>query len=493
METGIYIRVSTEEQAQEGFSIRGQEEKLKDYTRIKDWSLYNLYIDEGISGKNIQDRPAIGRLIADVKAGYIQNVLVYKIDRLTRSTSDLVFLVELFNKYHCSFNSLMESIDTQTASGRMFIKIIGIFAEFERENIIERVKMGRDRKVKEGYSLCSSHASYGYDREPGKKVQTVNEEEAAVVREIFDKFVGEGMSLNSIVRLLNLRKIPSKKGKLWDRKNLKNILTNANYIGKVRHFIDDQDNYVELDGLHEPIISQELFEEAASLAAKNQATSSTKKPVEHNYYLGFLYCAKCGGKLSTHNRKTKLKDGGFNYHCSYRCQNNVVNGGCEMGGDIGHKKIETAFLEYIDRIADLVVADEIELEDTSIADRKNDTLMEEYAEKLKGLDKRSREIMDSYCDGGIDFESYRHMKNKLDTDRELIRAELAKFKNESNPEETLSRADIITSIRENWELLTDQEKRQFLLRFVNRITVEKISMNGARRSVANIVNIAFFG
>lgn len=210
METGIYIRVSTEEQAQEGFSIRGQEEKLKDYTRIKDWSLYDLYIDEGISGKNIKDRPAVNRLIADVKAGRITNVLVYKIDRLTRSTSDLVFLIELFNRYDCSFNSLMESIDTRTASGRMFIKIIGIFAEFERENIIERVKMGRDRKVKEGYSLCSSHASYGYDREPGKKVQTINEEEAAIVREIFEKFVNEGMSLNRIVRFLNLRKIPSK-------------------------------------------------------------------------------------------------------------------------------------------------------------------------------------------------------------------------------------------------------------------------------------------
>lgn len=153
METGIYIRVSTEEQVQEGFSIRGQEEKLRDYVRIKDWSLFDLYIDEGISGKNIKDRPAVNRLIEDVKAGRVKNVLVYKIDRLTRSTSDLVFLVDLFNKYSCAFNSLMESIDTQTPSGRMFIKIIGIFAEFERENIIERVKMGRDRKVKEGYSL----------------------------------------------------------------------------------------------------------------------------------------------------------------------------------------------------------------------------------------------------------------------------------------------------------------------------------------------------
>lgn len=491
METGIYIRVSTEEQVQEGFSIRGQEEKLRDYVRIKDWSLFDLYIDEGISGKNIKDRPAVNRLIEDVKAGRVKNVLVYKIDRLTRSTSDLVFLVDLFNKYSCAFNSLMESIDTQTPSGRMFIKIIGIFAEFERENIIERVKMGRDRKVKEGYSLCSSHASYGYDREPGKKVQTINEEEAVIVREIFDRFVNENMSMNSIVRLLNLRKIPSKKGKLWDRKNLKNLLTNASYIGKVRHFIDDEEHYVELEGLHEPIISEELFEQAASLAEKNKAISSTKKPVEQNYYLGFLYCAKCGGKLSTHNRKTKLKDGSFKYHCSYRCQNNVVGGGCDMSGDINHKKVETAFLSYIDRIADLSVTDEIEWEQIETVHQKSDELIQSYTDKLQSLERRHREIMDSYCDGGIDFESYRHMKNKLDSDKALIHAELAKLENESNPEEALSHADIITNIHENWELLTDREKRLFLLQFVKRIVIENVKLDGARRSEARIVKVEF--
>ena len=173
METAIYVRVSTEEQVKEGYSIRGQEQKLKDYARIKDWQIYDIYIDEGISGKNITARPEINRLIEDVKQGNVKNVLVFKIDRLTRSTSDLIYLIDLFNEYNCAFNSLMESIDTQTASGRMFLKIIGIFAEFERENISERITLGRERKVKEGYSLCSHTASYGYDRPKGRKIQTI--------------------------------------------------------------------------------------------------------------------------------------------------------------------------------------------------------------------------------------------------------------------------------------------------------------------------------
>lgn len=112
METAIYVRVSTEEQAQEGFYIRAQKQKLKEYANVKDWSIYNVYLDEGISGKNITERPAINRMIEDIKSGHVKNVLVFKIDRLTRSTADLVYLIDLFKEYGCSFNSLTESIDT---------------------------------------------------------------------------------------------------------------------------------------------------------------------------------------------------------------------------------------------------------------------------------------------------------------------------------------------------------------------------------------------
>jgi site-specific DNA recombinase len=119
----VYCRVSTEEQAKEGFSIRAQQDKLKDYIKIKGWELEGIYIDDGISGKNITDRPEVNRLISDVVKGNVENVLVFKIDRLTRSTKDLISLMDLFNEKKCAFNSLMESIDTHTPSGRMFIKV----------------------------------------------------------------------------------------------------------------------------------------------------------------------------------------------------------------------------------------------------------------------------------------------------------------------------------------------------------------------------------
>lgn len=158
------MRVSTEEQAQEGFSVRAQTEKLKAYALLKDWEIYDIYADEGISGKNIVDRPAINRLIEDIQDGNVNNVLVFKVDRLTRSTKDLIELVELFEQQACAFNSLTESIDTDTPSGRMFLKIIGIFAEFERENLVTRLKLGFERKVKEGYTLANYSLSYGYSK-----------------------------------------------------------------------------------------------------------------------------------------------------------------------------------------------------------------------------------------------------------------------------------------------------------------------------------------
>ena len=112
MKTGIYIRVSTEDQAKDGFSISAQKEKLIKYAEINDWDVYDLYIDDGISGKNLTDRPEINRLLKDVETGNINNVLIYKLDRLTRSVKDLIYLIEFFENHNCTFNSQTEKIDT---------------------------------------------------------------------------------------------------------------------------------------------------------------------------------------------------------------------------------------------------------------------------------------------------------------------------------------------------------------------------------------------
>ena len=247
METAIYGRVSTEEQALEGFSIRGQTEKLKAYVSAKSWAVYDVYLDEGISGKNITERPAINRMIDDIKAGKVKNVLVFKLDRLTRSVADLVQLIDLFKEYDCAFNSLSESIDTSTASGRMFIKIIGIFAEFERENIGERVRLGKERKAREGYTTASRFLSYGYDRDLGERVQRINETQAAVVRRIFDMYVNQNSSMAQIAKTLNKENIRSRTGAAWSTGSIKSLLENCNYVGRVRYGTEQPNRFFECE------------------------------------------------------------------------------------------------------------------------------------------------------------------------------------------------------------------------------------------------------
>jgi len=484
METGIYVRVSTEEQAQEGFSIRGQQQKLKDYALIKDWSIYKIYADEGISGKNITERPAVNELIEDIKAGHVKNVLVFKIDRLTRSTADLLYLVELFNQYDCAFNSLMESIDTQTASGRMFLKIIGIFAEFERENIVERVTLGNERKAREGYTLASWRISYGYDRPKGQEIQTINKAESVIVREIFEMYVRQGMSITGIARALNLRGVPTKEGSTWSNATVKSVLTNHTYIGKVRYHIVDKKTSAIYDGLHEAIISEELFDEAQELIAKNVRNAPTKRPREKSYFTGMLLCAKCKNRFFPHTNREYIR-----YLCTGK-RFALCN-----ASSMDHRNVETAFSEYIEKIQTLSEIDAVEIKKQEEVRQEAQQAIQAYQEKQQQLKRREKEIMQLYVHNEIEFDAYKAMKKQIANDLEVVQKEIARLDVlvEKEKEPTLKREEIIADLKQNWEALTPTERRQFLVRFVKSIYVVNEIPEGKRIGTVRIIDVEFHG
>ena len=484
METAIYIRVSTEEQAQEGFSIRAQEQKLKDFARIKDWSIYKIYMDEGISGKNLVDRPAMQEMLADIESGAVKNVLVFKIDRLTRSTADLIYLIDLFNTHDCAFNSLTESIDTQTASGRMFLKIIGIFAEFERENIIERVKVGIERKVREGYAI-GGNTSYGYDRPKDQKIQTINEEEAEIVREVFDMFINQGVGINDIARRLNVRKVPTKQDVTWGSTSIRRLLANCNYVGNVRHHVRDEKNEYSVEGLHAPIISQQQFDIAQKLLANNRRAAPRKAPRDDNYFSGFLTCGVCGYKMVTHNIYKTLADGTEAVTGSYRCQNKTF--GVCRSSSISHKKLEQAFEEYINHIPDLDVS-ENELQLEAQKKQENEAQIKAYQDKQRQLEAKEREALSLYVANEMAFESYREIKRMVDKEKGIISAELEKLQS-ANTEPVLNKADVILNFRENWSLLSASQRRQFLLQFMENITIISNKAEGEHFSTVRILDV----
>ena len=491
METGIYVRVSTEEQVKEGYSIRAQEQKLKDYARIKDWQIYDVYIDEGISGKNITARPEINRLIDDVKNGKVKNVLVFKIDRLTRSTSDLIYLVDLFNERDCAFNSLMESIDTLTASGRMFLKIIGIFAEFERENIAERIILGRERKVNEGYTLCSHTASYGYDRPNGQKIQTIIESEAQIVREIFEWYANQGVNITEIARRLRLRNVPTKQGGKWATNGVRNILKNSNYMGDVRHHYQDKERAYTVTGQHEQIITQEIFDKAQHKLNKNPRISPRRQPKEENYFAGFLVCAQCGSKLHPHNIYRRQPDGTLRFLGNYGCGNTEVDA-CDAS-EISAIKLEKAFREYIAGIADFEVDNAVQLCEQEQEKKKRRELIATYEEKMSQLETKGHEAVDFYVRNVFSVTEYRSVKRRIDDDKQTISAELERLRVEDE-EIVDNKLEIAKSFHENWGKLSDLEKRQFLMQFVERIVVEnkKIGqIKGRIKRNVEILDVAF--
>lgn len=486
METGLYVRVSTEEQAMEGYSVRGQVEKLQAYVSAKSWSIFDVYLDEGISGKNITQRPAINRLIEDIKAGRVKNVLVYKLDRLTRSVADLVYLIDLFNESGCAFNSLSESIDTSTASGRMFIKIIGIFAEFERENIGERVRLGKERKAKEGYTTSCAITCYGYQRGKGEKVQEIVEAEAATVRRMFDLYVHQNLSLSRIAKTLNVERIPSKQNSVWNAASVGAVLRNCNYIGNVRYAMDTPERYFEAEGRHEAIISEELFKEAQILLEQNKRAAPTNKPVEQNYFAGLVFCGLCGRKRKSHTSKITDGKGEHRFICTGR-----VPKLCDAKS-IAASKLEREVAAYIAQLAGAAP----DVDRAAQAQAAKQAAAEKIAQlqkQLAAFDDKEQEMLDSYIANQASFAEYRGVKARLDGERQRIAAEIERLTPSPTQQqiELKSREEILHAFNAQWGEFSEIEKRQFLVKYFRKIIVINHPVEGTCRGRCEITDIIF--
>jgi len=431
-------------------------------------------------------------MIEDIKAGCIKNVLVFKLDRLTRSVADLIFLIDIFNQNGCAFNSLMESLDTSTASGRMFIKIIGIFAEFERENIAERVRVGKERKAREGYANNSSNKSYGFDREKGELIQTINEEEAQNVRMIFDMYVNQGMSLSAIAKSFNMQKITSKKGSLWNAASIKGVLTNCNAMGNVRYCMNEPDRKFEAEGKHEAIITEELYNAAQILIKKNARTAPTKKPVQQNYFVNLLYCNECGEKLYTHNTVYSTKKNGKTKLFSFQCRKRSLKGGCNSK-NISAGKVENALIEYFMYYDEMFMSDRAEAARVEDEKQNNDNQIQCYRDRLKHFDNKAHEINSHYLNGNIEFDDYSSLTKQLESERTFLREEIEKLTDSQDSINSLANfyEEITASFLECWQGLTNGEKRLFLTNFIKKIIVSNEPQKESRFGITKIMGIEF--
>ena len=287
----LYVRVSTTSQLEEGYSIEEQKAKLESYCDIKDWHVYKVYTDGGFSGSTTE-RPALEQLIKDAQSKLFDTVLVYKLDRLSRSQKDTLYLIEdIFLKNNIEFVSLLENFDTSTPFGRAVIGLLSVFAQLEREQIKERMQLGKLGRAKAGKSMMWAKTSYGYNYDKETGSMTVNEYEALAVKEIFTSYLA-GMSITKLRDKIN-GEYP--KQPAWSYRTIRGILANPVYCGL------NQYKGQTFQGTHKPIISLVDFEQTQRELAKRQQTArelSNPRPFQAKYMLsGLAQCGHCHAPL----------------------------------------------------------------------------------------------------------------------------------------------------------------------------------------------------
>lgn len=412
----LYIRVSTTEQAEEGYSVGEQEAKLRAYCEAYGYKINKVCIDPGFSGATI-NRPALKELIADIKGRRCGRVLVWKLDRLSRSQKDtLILLEDVFMANGCDFVSLMESFDTSTAFGRCVIGILAAFAQMERENIKVRTMMGRIAKIKKGY-FSGSHCPVGYKFKEGTNELLVDPFYSSIVKEVYRLFLG-GTGLSAIGRAI-LEKYGDSSYDWAKNTAVRRILSNPVYMGKV------QLNGELYTGLHEALISETDWYMAAALLEHNRAINKRSYKfniagpgLADNLLTGLLFCGDCGARMYARKVSTKKK--------KYICHSVARTSAAMIKSDNCSNRLHPYTVEDLDG---LVIEEIKKLSlDRSAFDSMVDACADSGYSELPALQERVNEVekqtdrlLNLYQSGLVSLEEISDRLGSLKEEKEKLR------------------------------------------------------------------------
>lgn len=423
----LYVRVSTTSQLEEGYSIEEQKAKLESYCDIKDWHIYKVYTDGGFSGSTTE-RPALEQLIKDAQSKLFDTVLVYKLDRLSRSQKDTLYLIEdIFLKNNIEFVSLLENFDTSTPFGRAVIGLLSVFAQLEREQIKERMQLGKLGRAKAGKSMMWAKTSYGYDYNKDTGSMTINEYEALAVKEIFTSYLA-GMSITKLRDKIN-DEYP--KQPAWSYRTIRGILANPVYCGL------NQYKGQTFQGTHTAIISLVDFEQTQRELAKRQQTAkelSNPRPFQAKYMLsGLAQCGYCHAPLKVILGQ-KRKDGTRfkRYECYQRHPRKTK--GVTVYND--NKKCDSGYYEMellehyvLTRIAQLQndpdKIQELFSDDTTPAVDK-----QAIQKQIDSLTLKLSKLNDLYLDDRITLDELRTKSSDFIKQRSALEEEIKKASND---------------------------------------------------------------
>ena len=434
--TALYLRVSTEAQADEGYSLAAQAEKLEAYCRMKGIAAFQRYVDGGFSGSNLT-RPAITELVEAIRAGRVERVVVYKLDRLSRSQKDTLYLIEdVFLPHGVDFVSINENIDTGSPYGRAMIGILSAFAQLERENIFLRTRMGMVERVKQGFWPGGGKIPFGYDYDADKGILVPNSD-ADTVREIYARYL-EGQSTGRIARELGLKYEHLVRQILLRESNTGVIV----YRGEC------------YSGRHEPLVDKQTFERVKRRLLRSD---KPRAAASNKLLTGLLVCGHCGAKM----RYQKWGGAGDKLVCYSRDKSKphlVHDADCPNRGVMARQ------------VEEVVIRDLYQLAAQPTQSRGSAKQPAECRRALERAQRKLRRLYELFAEGEDD--TLRDAITRARREYSRAEQELERAQQAERQEEIDAAQRALQTIGSCWDKLSDAEKQTLVRACVQRIVLQ---------------------
>ena len=463
---GIYMRVSTEDQAREGFSLPEQKERLEAYCKFNGYKIVEYYTDAGISAKTGNHRPEYDRMFEDGKQGKINMIIDLKLDRITRSTRDWETLMDYLEKYNINIAFVNDDINTTTANGKMVSRIMMSVSQNEIERTSERTIIGLEGAIKQGH--IPARAPLGYKHIDKKLIPDPLTKD--IVIRIYNLYF-EGLTYNTIAKLFNKEKVCGKTN--WKDTSILKIITNVIYKGDYiqgkttrnpRYFPD----------VVEPIVSKELWDSCQVQKKKNQRNYMRSQTY---IFLQKLKCPKCG-RILAGGASHKIKADKWYYY--YRCE--------KCRGNIREHEIEDSIKELLSDIFEYdSVVNEFFL---PVLQNKIHNPKEDFEKKITNLNNKKIRIRKAYIDELFTEEEYKEetniIENKIkDLQKKILENEQVSKLNLSVDDILVKRdMDFINSIKlpilynafiDSWDGLEREEKAEIVMKYIDDIELELVN------------------
>jgi site-specific DNA recombinase len=466
----LYLRVSTEEQAKQDISLPSQKSRILDFCKIKKMEPFDFYIDDGCSGKDLK-RPEMQRLIKDAKEHKFDFVVVIKLDRLSRRQQHVMYLIEdIFLPANINFVSVTEEIfDTAGPMGKAMLGMMAVFAQLERETIVERVLDAKRESAVQGRYMGGT-IPLGYKHSQVKKALEIDESEAEIIHFIFDTYCGGNNGYAAIAELLNANKVKTKHGAEWRNMTVRNILHNQVYIGNVNHKTN------HYDGRHPAIITREQFEKAQNIRVGRSKFSPLQN---HGLLKGILFCAECGARM----RFKPVHKTDYYYVCYSvdKCNTNMIK---DPNCHSKHFKAINLEQKVISKIMDYSISPEkfekeLKKQLKSTDSDKIKQIIEKTQKEQDSINRKIKKWRTAFEQDAIDIKELRECTDDLKSRRTILEKKIEEYTCQLNGIDDSVLA--IEAVKRNLNNLpkilakaTDIEKHVLLTNIIKRCSVDRL-------------------